>query len=59
MNKIDPRTIYKPFFRLQKEYPGFSGKIGLEVSEQGYTKTGVIPVAPDAKDFPEFWTKIN
>lgn len=55
MNRIDPRTIYLPKYKLIKEYPGMQGKLGLEISKDGYTKTGVIPIANDAKDFPEFW----
>jgi hypothetical protein len=58
-HKDDPRSRWKPYYVLIKEYPGFKGRFALKISKDGYTENGVIPVVPDAKDFPEFWFPIH
>jgi hypothetical protein len=58
-NKNDIRSRYIPFYKLVKEYPGFKDRLGLEISKEGYSKNGVIPIVHNPEDFPEFWSKIE
>ena len=56
--KDDPRSWWNPDYKLIKEYPGMKGRLGLEVSKEGYTKNGVIPIAFDCAMWPEFWERL-
>ncbi len=58
-SKTDPRSWWKPAFKLKKEYPGFEGRWGLLVSEEGYTKSGVITIVKNPHRWPDNWEYIG